>query len=168
MTENPKNGTRNVDTVRVLPRFAGAGAELALTPKQSFTVKVSTEETQGACAIIEITAEPGEGVPPHLHHREDESFCIMAGQLSVTVEGVTTVLNPGEYGFLPRGIVHSWQAVGEETVRFILVVTPGGMDKMFAEMNELVCDIEPAEIQMETVVPHWLEIVARYGIEFTA
>jgi len=36
------------------------------------TFKTVGEDTNGAFALEELTAQPGFGPPPHIHHREDE------------------------------------------------------------------------------------------------
>lgn len=39
-----------------------------------YTFKVSSEQTTGTLAVVEIVAFPQNGPPPHINHREDESF----------------------------------------------------------------------------------------------
>jgi mannose-6-phosphate isomerase-like protein (cupin superfamily) len=34
-------------------------------------------------ALLEITAPPGSQPPPHIHHRDDEGFCVLEGEMSV-------------------------------------------------------------------------------------
>jgi quercetin dioxygenase-like cupin family protein len=150
----------------IAPRFAGAGAELEITPRQRISVKVFSEDTQGACSIVEILAEPGEGVPPHVHEREDETFHILSGTAAVMVAGETRVVQAGDYGFLPRGIVHAWEAIGETPLRFTVTITPGGMEQMFLEMHELIREFGGEEIVMSELVAEWMPILERYRIGF--
>ncbi|HLL50755.1 MAG TPA: hypothetical protein VK356_08815, partial [Thermomicrobiales bacterium] len=38
------------------------------------TCKTTSEQAGGAYSLFEVTTHPGAGPPPHVHHREDESF----------------------------------------------------------------------------------------------
>ena len=44
--------------------------------------KVTGEETAGSFCVIVLTAFPHNGPPPHIHHREDESFYVLDGNFS--------------------------------------------------------------------------------------
>jgi quercetin dioxygenase-like cupin family protein len=44
-----------------------------------YTFKVTGEETNGAFALWEALIPPQAGPPPHIHHREDESFYVLEG-----------------------------------------------------------------------------------------
>ncbi len=41
------------------------------------TFKVVGEDTGGAFILAEDVTPPGGGPPPHVHHREDETFCVL-------------------------------------------------------------------------------------------
>src|SRR4028118_1139985 len=44
------------------------------------TCKVTSDQTGGAYSLFEVTTQPGEGPPPHVHHREDEAFYVLEGE----------------------------------------------------------------------------------------
>jgi len=46
------------------------------------TYMVPSQWTGGAYALFEVTTQPGAGSPPHIHHREDESFMCLKGSTS--------------------------------------------------------------------------------------
>jgi quercetin dioxygenase-like cupin family protein len=41
------------------------------------TYKTTSGQTGGAYSLFEVTTQPGGGVPPHVQHREDESFWVL-------------------------------------------------------------------------------------------
>ena len=49
-----------------------------------FTFLATGEETQGQFALIEVVARKGNAPPPHLHHREDETFYVLEGEMTVS------------------------------------------------------------------------------------
>ncbi len=64
------------------------------------TLKLTSEDTGGAFSLFEGAIPPGGGPPPHVQHREDESFYVMEGQFEFLV-GEDTI--PGGGGLVrPR------------------------------------------------------------------
>ena len=49
------------------------------------TFLATAEETRGQCALIEATTRKGNVPPRHIHHREEESFYVLEGEMNVTV-----------------------------------------------------------------------------------
>jgi len=81
--------------------------------------------------------EPGVGIPPHIHTREDEIFRVIKGQVEIMVDGKSTVLNEGDIAFAPKDIPHSWKVVGTEKAKMITSAFPAGIERMFKELAEL-------------------------------
>ena len=102
--------------------------------------------------------EPGVGIPPHIHTKEDEIFRVIKGQIEIMVDGKTTILNEGDVAFAPKEIPHSWKVVGTEKAKMITSAFPAGIEHMFKELAEL-----PASPpNFEKVA----EICAKHGIKF--
>src|SRR6516165_7291536 len=59
------------------------------------TFLAAGEETQGQFALIEAVGKKGNVPPPHIHHREDELFYVLEGEIVVTVEDRTIKVTPG-------------------------------------------------------------------------
>ena len=70
------------------------------------TFLATGEDTQGRFALVEGIARKGNVPPPHIHHREDETFYVVEGEMSITVGGQKIKGTPGSVLFAPRGIVH--------------------------------------------------------------
>lgn len=128
--------SQNMDRVQTLKPVAvakGAGearwwfASLAV-------IKATAAETGGLMAIIEVTEPPGAEAPLHVHHREDEGFWILDGDVTFEVGGVTIEAHAGDYAFGPRGIPHRY-TVGAAGCRMLFILTPGGFEDMVIEMS---------------------------------
>ena len=92
------------------------------------TIKASAETTGGAVAVIEHLAPRGTGSPLHVHHREDEWFYVLEGELTFWVDGETIVAPAGSFVFGPRDIPHTF-IVSSEEARFLLVTEPAGFEQ---------------------------------------
>src|ERR1700723_4088667 len=102
-----------------------------------FIVKATTESTGGAFSMVYQIAAPGHATPYHLHHVEDEAFYVLDGEYTFICDGVKTVVGPGGYIFLPRGIPHGIRASGSVPATMLILATPGnGFVGMMEEMAE--------------------------------
>lgn len=57
--------------------------------------------------VLDATWEPGATAPPpHFHPKQDERFEVLAGSLTVVIDGTTRVLEAGNRLEIPRGTPH--------------------------------------------------------------
>lgn len=63
--------------------------------------------------LLESTAPPGGGLPPHLHHAQDEAIYVMEGEYALLVIGDEALrLAPGSFASVGRGTVHAVKVSG--------------------------------------------------------
>src|SRR5579863_6739930 len=72
------------------------------------TVKASAKTTGGAVGVIELLSPKGSGSPLHVHHREDEWFYVLEGELTFWVGGRIISAPAGSFVFGPRDIPHTF------------------------------------------------------------
>jgi len=151
------------DQVTYVP--AGTGAAY-WGPGGLMTFLITGKETGGAFFLSEISVRPGGGPPPHIHRREDESFYVLEGSLTIHIGGNTLVASRGDFAFLPRGIVHSFKNTSDVNARALVVITPAGLENYFAEV------FDPAADRSAAPPPPSKELIARaiaasprYGME---
>src|SRR6185436_12354520 len=77
-------------------------------------VKSSSETTGGRVAVIEHLASQGAGSPLHVHHREDEWFYVVDGELTFWVGGEVIDAPAGSYVFGPRDVPHTFVVASSE------------------------------------------------------
>jgi mannose-6-phosphate isomerase-like protein (cupin superfamily) len=94
------------EVVSLLARQRGQGDSFWVLGDH-YTFKLSSEETAGSLAVVELKAFPQNGPPPHIHHREDESFYIIDGTFSVLVGDQTFAAGPGAFVNIPKGTLHT-------------------------------------------------------------
>jgi quercetin dioxygenase-like cupin family protein len=92
-------------------------------------IKATGADTGGRVAIIDVTEPPGAVAPKHVHHKEDEGFWVLEGEVAFDVGGTTLVANAGDYAFGPRNIPHSYR-VGPDGCRMLFILTPAGFEEL--------------------------------------
>lgn len=144
---------------------AGTGAAY-WGPGELMTYLITGEETQGAYFLSEISVAPGGGAPPHIHHREDESFHLLEGTLTIQVGGDTIVASAGDFTYLPRGIAHSFKNTGDAIAKALVLATPAGLEGFFAEVFEPATDRSvPPPFHNQELIGRALAAGPRYGME---
>lgn len=98
-------------------------------------IKATAADTGGQMTIIEVTEGPGAEAPLHVHHREDEGFWILEGDVTLYVGDAIIEARAGDYAFGPRDIPHRY-TVGPAGCRMLFICTPGGFENLVIEMSE--------------------------------
>jgi quercetin dioxygenase-like cupin family protein len=101
-------------------------------------IRIESDQNLTGTSLMEVVVAPGQGVPPHIHTREDEIFCVVQGELTCQMEGspAPVTLKPGDSIFLPRNRTHGFINTSTKEARMLVTVTPGtGTDRMFAELD---------------------------------
>ncbi|ULC60017.1 cupin domain-containing protein [Flaviramulus sp. BrNp1-15] len=122
------------------------------------THKLVGSETNNQIVEWVDNVDPGVGIPPHIHTKEDEIFRVIKGKVEIMVGGNTTVLNEGDVAFAPKNIPHSWKVVGTEKAKMITSAFPAGIEIMFKELSELPAG--PPDFKIVS------EICGKHGISF--
>ena len=129
------------------------------------TIKADAAGTAGRVAVTENLAPRGSGSPLHVHHREDEWFYVIEGELTFWVGGETIVAPAGSFVYGPREVPHTF-IVSSEQARFLLVVEPAGFEDF---VRALATPAERLEIPPASSEPPDLEalvaVAASYGID---
>ena len=71
------------------------GEWLETTPGERFTIRTSAKETKGIYTMLEVVADPRNGVPIHIHKNEDEHFLVLEGTLHIVIGDVTLDVRAG-------------------------------------------------------------------------
>lgn len=78
-------------------------------------------------AVVTMKAHH-EGPDVHLHAEEDDSFYILEGEVTFTVDEDEVVASPGTFVLVPPGLPHTFSNRGGVVARFINVHAPAGFD----------------------------------------
>ena len=132
------------------------------------THKIPSHHTGGAYSLFEVTTEPGAGPPPHVNHREDESFYVLEGEYEFLSGTETIRAGAGSLLYVPKGTLHSHENVGDGAGRMLVSQTPGGLyERLFEELGKETNgdDAEPPVFEDRPGARKIVTVAARYGIE---
>lgn len=121
---------------------------------------LSPEDTGGAMSIVDSVSPIGSGPPRHIHHKEDEVFVILTGEVELWLAGETRHAGPGEAVFIPRGTEHTFRATGDRPCRHLVILTPGGFEGFFADMAA-------GQLRIPQDMDQVNESAARHNMTFT-
>jgi len=136
------------------------------------TIKASGASTAGRVAVIEHLSPRGSGSPLHVHHREDEWFYIVDGELTIWVGGQVVNARSGSFVYGPRGVPHTY-TVESDTARFLVVTEPAGFDDFVRALAQPAAEraippssTEPTDVEAMTrlAADHGIEILGPPGI----
>lgn len=113
-----------------ISRAAGEGERLWIVG-DDMEIKATGEDTGGQLALFDIVARPGGGPPPHTHANEDEFWYVVEGEFEILQGDRTVRLGPGGYAYVPRGMLHRFENVGDQDARVLVGFTPAGMEGFF-------------------------------------
>jgi quercetin dioxygenase-like cupin family protein len=116
----------------------------------SSDLKASKVSTGGMLTLIESYTDGG--APLHVHANEDEAFYVIEGTITVKVGDEQYEAGPRSFVFLPRGIPHAWDVVGERA-RVLMITVPAMLEEFLTEFHAVPFNEPDA-------------VATKYGIKF--
>ena len=123
----------------------GEGASVPNPVGGKLTFKIGSADTDGALTAFESIAAPGEGPPLHVHVNDDEIFYALEGSFRFKLDGELRDAPAGTLAFIPKGVEHTWQNIGDEPGRLLIVTAPAGFERFFELFAQIPADASPAD-----------------------
>jgi quercetin dioxygenase-like cupin family protein len=95
-------------------------------------VKASRASTAGALTVIDSDTQGGAA--RHVHAREDECFYVLDGRIWVDCGDERWEAGPESFVFLPRGVPHEWDVLGDRA-RLLIITAPAGLEEFLREFH---------------------------------
>lgn len=109
-------------------------------------LRATADQTEGRYTIFELRLPKGFASPIHVHHREDEFFLVLEGEVRVKhgddiIEGVG-----GSLIYSPRDTSHGFH-VDSDAARLLLFFGPAGVEGFFRDVATPArsLDLPPAD-----------------------
>jgi len=132
-----------------------------------YTFKVTGKQTGGSYGTVEAEIPPDHGAPPHVHHREDESFYVVEGEMAFVCGGKSFVAKPGAFLHVPRGMQHEFRNNSTITVRMLVTYSPAGFEQFFERAGTEAPAGQPRpEFDLEEELRRVLAAAPEFSLEF--
>ena len=79
-------------------------------------------------ALRRFTMQPGGGMPRHTNTVEHEQY-VLQGHARIEIGSEAFEVHPGDVVFIPEGVEHSYQNLGQEPFSFLCMI-PNKPDKI--------------------------------------
>jgi len=111
----------------------------------------------GSFGLNLMVLRPGQRGRVHLHHQQEEVYIVLRGELSLLVEGETTVLGPNDAARVGPEVRRQLANAGAELCAFLAMGASGehvSRDaQAFADWDDTVGG-QPREIPLPEDIPH--------------
>ncbi len=130
-----------------------------------YAIKTTSKQTGGAYSITEIESFPGNGPPPHIHHKEDECIYIVEGAFTAILGDRVFDVADGDFIRIPKGTMHTYKNVGAIPGKILVILSPGGFERMWAQLGQSgSLNHRPKEDDL-SVLNRLLTLAPGYGLE---
>ncbi|MER8404209.1 MULTISPECIES: quercetin 2,3-dioxygenase [unclassified Mesorhizobium] len=127
-------------------------------------IKATAAQTAGQFTLVEVLESEGEA-PLHVHHREDESFLVMEGEIEFEIGGKAIMAGPGSFLFGPRDVPHRY-TVKRGPARMLFLFTPGGFEELLEATSVPAGDRRiPPDGEGMPDMKTFPDVVRHYGCE---
>jgi mannose-6-phosphate isomerase-like protein (cupin superfamily) len=110
----------------------GAGETLSLHGTK-IRILGTAAQSVGA-STFEFLAVPGWDTGSHLHSTVQEQFYVLDGEMEIRAGDRLIAAHPGTFVNVPTGVVHAFANRGKAPARMLLVCTPPGHERYFADL----------------------------------
>ena len=126
---------------------------LQITPGERFRIRTSVKETKGIYTVLELIADPRNGVPMHIHQNEDEHFIVLEGSLHLANGDKRFDAPAGTTVTIKKGVPHAWCNLMDTPLRMLVVFSSGNIEDLFkATAARESDDIEALAAQYGTLL----------------
>ena len=125
-------------------RGEGEGERLWFADGGLWTMKATSEETDGAFILVEDRMTQGKTTPLHTHPHVDETLIVLEGEILVYAEGREHRVGPHGVAVAPRGDAHAFMVTSESAL-ILFLQTPGSGEAFYRDASEPSTDETDAE-----------------------
>jgi mannose-6-phosphate isomerase-like protein (cupin superfamily) len=105
--------------------------------------RVLQSQSGGLFELYDLTLGPAT-IDYHVHHKMDETLCVIEGQIEFNVQGKKFLRPAGSVAFVPRGLHHGFTNLGPAKARVLITFTPPtGQHEYFRQLEKLFAGGNP-------------------------
>mgnify|MGYP000877356783 CR=1 FL=1 len=99
--------------------------DVANSPGAVIQVLLGPEQDMPRFYTRMFTLAPGASIARHGHDTIEHEQVMLEGRMKLTVGDAVFIVEPGHAMYLPPGVAHSYENVGDTPVRFICCIPSG-------------------------------------------
>lgn len=122
------------------------------------------QQSAGRFSIVELTVEPGAGVPQH-SSTESFGWYVLEGSLTFQTRDGIVELSEGDFSLHPPGFQQAFANQGNDRTRVLLIFSPPGAEGFFVEAGKAFPSEVPNGPPPAEAVQALRELGARYGMQ---
>jgi mannose-6-phosphate isomerase-like protein (cupin superfamily) len=129
---------------------------------------VWSEESGGGFSLVEHPIPPRSLCAPlHRHAGVDEYSFVLEGRMGALLGEETIYVEAGELAFKPRDQWHTFWNPGDEPARVLELISPGGFEHFFRELDEMMKNgnLDPESLERRYGIEHDMESMSRICAE---
>jgi quercetin dioxygenase-like cupin family protein len=107
-------------------------------PANGHVRNILSRSTTGGAADMSLgtqTVAPGCFIREHTHARNEEIIHVLDGRAIARLDGVDHAIERGATVYVGAGVKHQFLNPGRDPMTFLWIMTPGGLDRFFAEIG---------------------------------
>jgi mannose-6-phosphate isomerase-like protein (cupin superfamily) len=156
-------------TPYILPAYEGEAITIPGT-KATFRILASALETTGAMSVFGQDGTLADPPGFHYHNHAHDVFMCTKGRLKIWAGDKCRVLYPGDFAYVPPGVVHQPQLLDQGPNESMGLVTPGDWVDFFRFVSEgyegVLCDEFDSRNTGAVFGPKIKEIKEKYDVVF--
>ncbi len=158
--EKPKNSDNDLSR-------AISGKEALIWLGELAIIHATGKETDGRYTLIELYATKEGEVPWHIHHREDEAFYIIEGEMTFYIGEKIKKCRPGDFIFAPKDIPHMYTVDTPGHARILMTFSPAGFEDFVRATSAPATSLIPPPPQTINInYDELMKLAAQFGAEF--
>jgi quercetin dioxygenase-like cupin family protein len=109
--------------------------------------------TNDRFALSEVIAPGGDMPPLHIHRRDDETYYVLDGELTLYIGDDVITAGPGVCVHAPRNIAHTYEVTSGGSARWLIVSSPAGFETLIERMGTMPAERLFVEYGIEVLGP---------------
>jgi quercetin dioxygenase-like cupin family protein len=126
---------KEMSTQGTIIRGEGEGERLWFAGGGLWTMKATSEETDGSFNLLEDQMMRGKTTPLHTHPNLDETLIVLEGEILVHAEGKEYRVGPRGVAVALRGVPHAFMVTSESAL-ILTLQTPGSGEAFYRDASE--------------------------------
>ncbi len=131
----------------------------------SHNILAGAEHTGNRFSVIEMTVQPGAGVPRHDHPEVVFGWYVLAGTVTVDTDDGPLELFARDFLLDPPGFKHALANRADQPARILVVFAPAGCERFFVAAAEAITSEIPQTSPPSATLQTLAELAGHHGWE---